>query len=451
MKEIDGDSERVCLPHPEILYTLKKGDIVLVDDGKISLVVEETTMKNKKEYEDEKKNMEKKNEQNHPIKINNLSLEMEEEIKIKYKFGHVKCKVINGGLISSKKGINTPNIILPISPITEKDKNDINFLLSLVDKNNEKDTIDYIALSFVQHAKDLIELKKILKNHYKIVSKIEKPQAIKNFEEILNESDAIMMARGDLGVEISPWKVPLVQKKVVKMTRNEGKGVIIATQMMESMIDSPTPTRAEASDCANSVYDLSDAVMLSAESASGSYPEEAVEMQAKIINEVQHDEFFIKSIDSLTLPPLPHNSISPSRTSAVTEAITLAAKQVAKVSSSKAIVAFTSTGLTALNLSRLRTSVPIFAIVPNEKLARELNLNWGIHPIVLPKEKKGHSSKNEFDFKYELNRVCQILLERGITEKNDLLTVTAGLPYGTAGSTNLLRVVSASGTDHPLH
>ena len=244
MKEVPGDNTRVRLPHPEILNTLRVGDFLLLDDGKLKMKALETTMATKGEAA-----------------------------------GEVTCEVVIGGALSNRKGVNTPTIILPISPMTPKDRKDLEFILTL--------DVDWVALSFVQKPEDMDELRALAGKKLRLMAKLEKPSAIDFLDDIVSRSDGIMVARGDLGVEMNPWDVPVIQKQIVETCKLLGKPCVIATQMMESMIENPTPTRAEASDCATAIFDSADAVMLSAESAAGKYPVESVTMQQLIINKVR--------------------------------------------------------------------------------------------------------------------------------------------------------------------
>jgi pyruvate kinase len=272
--------------------------------------------------------------------------------------GEIKCEVVVGGTLSNKKGVNTPSIILPISPLTPKDRLDLQFILTL--------DVDWVALSFVQKPEDILELKKLVGGTLKIMAKLEKPSAIEKLEAIIDLSDAIMVARGDLGVEMHVWDVPIVQKRIVELCKRKGKPVVIATQMMESMIENPTPTRAEASDCATAIFDSADAVMLSAESAAGRYPVESVTMQQRIINRVETDDTYLSNLDRF--------AIDAGTKEIINNAITLAARQVAQISKSSAILAFTSSGGTVLRVARVRPTVPIIAACYDIKIARKLVL-----------------------------------------------------------------------------
>jgi len=389
LKDEPGDAYRVKLPHPEILNTLKKGDTLLLDDGKLRMTVSSADMDTK---------------------------------------GSVTCTVDIGGRLSNRKGVNTPSIVLPISPLTEKDRKDLEFAMTL--------SIDWVALSFVQTADDIRELKDLVKGRVRCMAKLEKPSAITYLEDIVKLADGIMVARGDLGVEMNPWDVPVIQKRIVESCKRNSKPVVIATQMMESMIENPTPTRAEASDCATAIFDSSDAVMLSAESAAGAWPIESVRMQQQVINRVEHDVMYRESLSRFGMPM--DDDDEPTNSAIVT-----AARQVASISGSKAILAFTSSGGTVMRVARLRPDVPIIALTYNPKTARALSMVWGVYPIVL-------TPPDVFDINDEIERGCDLAVERGFCERGvgDLLTVTAGLPFGTPGTTNVLRVVSADGPDY---
>lgn len=389
-----GDSYRVQLPHPEILNTLKVDDILLLDDGKLKMKV----------------------------------LSVAE--KVEGSVPSVTCEVLVGGAVSNRKGVNTPSIVLPISPLTPKDRRDLEFIKTL--------EVDWVALSFVQRPEDMEEFRSLAGNELKLMAKLEKPSAINYLDEIVELSDGIMVARGDLGVEMNPWDVPVIQKRIVETCKILGKPVVIATQMMESMIENPTPTRAEASDCATAIYDSSDAVMLSAESAAGAYPVESVTMQQLIINKVETDDAFRTSLDRFAQELDVMSARDPTN-----NAITMAARQVADISGSKAIVAFTSSGSTALRMAKLRPNVPIIAVCEDIKVARFLALVWGIYPIIIP----GH--EGVYNLAVEIKKVCDVLKERRFVDpEKDFLTVTAGLPFGIPGSTNVIRITSAAGPDY---
>lgn len=366
-----GNSERVYLPHPEIFSALKPETDLLLDDGKIRLKV--------------------------------LSCEKD----------NAETLVINGGELSNRKGVNVPSVILPISALTEKDKKDLNFGLGL--------GVDWIALSFVQKPEDIQEAKNIIQGKAKIIAKLEKPMAIQCLEEIIKLADAIMVARGDLGVEMMPEEVPSIQKKIIRACRFAGKPVVVATQMLDSMIYSPSPTRAEASDVAVAIYDGVDAVMLSAESASGQYPVEAVEMMDRIISKTEQDPVYREMMDSSHLTPL----------KTVADAITASARQVAHIINAGVIVTFSETGSTTLRAARERPESSILALTPNLDTARFLALVWGAHAALT---EKVHS------FSQMVETACRIAVAEKFAIHNDQIIVTAGVPFGASGGTNILRV-----------
>ncbi len=366
-----GDQTRVYLPHPEIFEAIKQGADLLLDDGKIRLHVEKATPQ------------------------------------------HIETRVVTTGILSERKGLNVPTVALPISPMTPKDRKDLAFGLTL--------GMDWIALSFVQRPEDILEARELIGTEAGIVSKLEKPLAIDHLEEIVNLSDAIMIARGDLGVEMNPEEVPSIQKRIVRCCRKAGKPVAVCTQMLESMIKSPTPTRAEASDVATAIYDGADSVMLSAESASGEYPIESVTMMDKIIKHVEQDPFYRKMQDA----GLPKTEATTS------DAITAAAHQVAHTLGAAAIVTFTSTGMTTLRAARERPEAPILAITPELKTARRLTYVWGVHPV----------KNREVDrFSEAVEDACRFAAQEGFAQENDRIVVTAGVPFRISGSTNILRI-----------
>ena len=368
-----GDNTRVSLPHKEIYESLSANTIILIDDGKIKMQI----------------------------------IEQSEEKLI--------AEVLNDSQISNNKGINIPDAILPISSLTTKDEGDLNKALEM--------GVDWIALSFVQTVDDVRKLKKMVDLKASIMAKIEKPSAVKNIEEILEEADGVMIARGDLGVELPPENVPSIQKKIINRCRIRGKPVVVATQMLESMINNETPTRAEASDVANAIYDGSDAVMLSAESAIGNFPIETVTIMNKIIESVENDNenynlSFEQQID---------NSININ----TTDAITSAAFTISQNSGSKAIITFSVSGKTTARMSKERAPVKIIGISPNIETARKLQIMWGVHSC---------HAKDAHDTKEMVSIACTVAKEENIAKPGDSVVITAGVPFGNAGSTNLLRI-----------
>ncbi|MBL8482350.1 MAG: pyruvate kinase, partial [Rhodocyclaceae bacterium] len=312
-----GDASRVSMPHPEIFRALVEGTDLLLDDGRIRLKVERCGP----DFAD--------------------------------------TRVIAGGPLSDRKGVNVPGVVLPLSALTAKDREDLDYALSL--------GVDWVALSFVQRAEDIIEIKRIVEGSAGIVAKLEKPAAIVGLDAIVREADAIMVARGDLGVEMPPERLPAIQKRIVRACRNAGKPVIVATQMLESMVSAPVPTRAEASDVATAIYDGADAVMLSAESAAGKYPLEAVRIMDRIIARTEID-------------PLYRDAINAGRTaskSSTADAIGAAVSKISGVLSVAATVAYTSSGYSALRLARERPQAPIIGMTPRRTTARRLALAWG--------------------------------------------------------------------------
>ncbi|MEM1297879.1 MAG: pyruvate kinase [Pseudomonadota bacterium] len=373
LTEAPGTLDRVTLPHPEIFAALEVGATLLVNDGKIRLKV--------------------------------LACDAES----------ADCEVLVGGTISNNKGVNLPDVVLPLAALTEKDRADLEFALSL-------GGIDWLALSFVQRPEDVIEARELLGDHrVGIMVKVEKPAAVDRFEEILDQVDGIMVARGDLGVEMMSWELPAIQKRMIRRCRQAGKPVIVATQMLESMIESPQPTRAEVSDVATAIYDGADAVMLSAESAAGKYPIEAVEMMENVALNVEGDALYRRAIEAG--PVIPRESVS--------DAITAAAREVAESTDVKAICCFTHSGTTALLASRERPQVPIVALTPIAATARRLSLAWGLHCAVTPEVER---------FKLAVVQAARVCRQDGFAAEDDRVIVTAGVPFNTPGTTNILRV-----------
>ncbi|HRP23502.1 pyruvate kinase [Thauera sp.] len=368
-----GDLTRVSMPHPEIFDALMKGTDLLLDDGRIRLRVDEIRP------------------------------------------GAVTARVIAGGSLSDRKGVNVPGVVLPISALTAKDRADLDFGLSL--------GIDWIALSFVQRPEDIAEIKGIVAGRAGIVAKLEKPAAIATLEAIVAESDAVMVARGDLGVEMPPEQVPAIQKRIVRACRKAGKPVIVATQMLESMITAPVPTRAEASDVATAIYDGADAVMLSAESASGRYPLQAVRMMDRIIAQTENDPFYREALATLQSPC--HRDKA--------DAIGAAVRHVAGLLQVAATVAYTSSGHSALRVARERPQGPILGITPRLATARQLALAWGIHAVAIG---------DVADVTEMTELACETACKVGLGGHGDTIVIAAGMPFGTSGTTNLLRIAT---------
>jgi pyruvate kinase len=366
-----GDQKRVHLPHPEIFEALRPGAELLLDDGKIRLEVEDCGP------------------------------------------DFAETVITAGGGLSDRKGVNVPNVVLPIAAMTEKDRRDLQFGLDL--------GIDWVALSFVQREEDMAEARRLVAGRAALMAKIEKPSAIDRLGPIIDLADGIMVARGDLGVEMPPEVVPGLQKRIIRAAREAGKPVIVATQMLESMITNPAPTRAEASDVATAVYDGADAVMLSAESAAGEYPIESVAIMDRIIKQVESDALYRSYIESF--------QAEAERTSA--DAITYAANIVAQTLEAAAIVTYTTSGATALRASRERPITPILSLITRMVTARKLALAWGVHAV---------HCDDATDLDQMVQRARQYAKEEGFAGPGESIVVTAGLPFGTPGATNILRV-----------
>jgi len=367
----EGDGHRVNLPHPEIFAVLEAGQALLVNDGKIRL------------------------------RVTSCGKDFAE------------CIVEVGGEISNRKGVNVPDAILPLAALSEKDRDDLEFACTL--------GVDWLALSFVQRPQDVTEARDLVAGRAAILSKIEKPAAVKCFTDILAVSDGIMVARGDLGVELPVQNVPPVQKRLVKSCRHAGKPVIVATQMMESMIASPVPTRAEVSDVATAIYEGADAIMLSAESAAGDFPVEAVRTMNDVAIEVESDPTYREEIEA---------SRTRARTS-VADAITVAAREVAETTEVVAICCFTHSGTTALKVARERPRVPIIALTPLVGTAQRLCLSWGMHCVMTSEVRR---------FKMAVVSAARAAEEYGFGTDEDSIVVTAGIPFNVPGTTNILRV-----------
>lgn len=371
-RDVPGDATRVYLPHPEILEAVKPGHRLLIDDGKLALRAE---------------------------RCDGTS---------------IVCTVVAGTRISDKKGVSLPDTLLPVGALTDKDRSDLDAVLAV-------DDVDWVALSFIQRPEDLAEVRKIARGRVGLMSKIEKPQAIERIEEIIELSDALMVARGDLGVEMPLESVPGLQKQLIRACRRAGKPVVVATQMLESMISAPVPTRAEVSDVATAVFEGADAVMLSAESASGDYPVEAVSTMASIASTIERDPHYSGIIYA--------QRPQPEATGA--DAISLAARQIAETLKLSAIVTYTSSGTTGLRASRERPQVPILALSPILQTARRLSVVWGLHCVV---------AQDATDLDDMVNRACRIVCDEGFGKPGDRVIISAGVPLGTPGATNMLRI-----------
>lgn len=366
-----GDSRRVTLPHEEIFQALKPGAELLLDDGRIRL------------------------------KVGDCGKDFAE------------TTVVTGGTLSNRKGVNVPGVVLPLSPLTEKDHVDLAFGLDL--------GVDWVAFSFVQRPEDMREARKLVDGRAAILAKLEKPAAIDHLEEIVDLSDAVMVARGDLGVEMPPEDVPVLQKRMIRACREAGRPVIVATQMLESMVHAPTPTRAEASDVATAVYDSADAVMLSAETAAGDYPVEAVSIMNRIVERVERDPLYWKMNEDERVKP----------ESKAADAISAAARQSAHTLSAAAIVTYTSSGSTSLRIARERPDVPIMGLTPSVNTARRLAVIWGVHSV--------HTADAE-SFPDMERKASAAALAEGFAEYGDRIVITAGVPFGSPGTTNILRI-----------
>jgi pyruvate kinase len=368
----DGDRMSIPLPHPEIFEAVAPGDDLLIDDGRVR------------------------------VRVTGLGPDF------------IDAKVVIGGIISNRKGVNVPSAILKLSPLTAKDRADLAFGLEL--------GVDWVALSFVQKPGDLIEARGLIADRAGVMAKIEKPAALDHIDDIIRLSDAVMVARGDLGVEIPHEDVPGRQKELIRSCRLAGKPVIVATQMLDSMIAAPTPTRAEASDVATAIYDGADAVMLSAESASGQYPREAVEMMSRIIESTERHKLYRPILDAS----------QPGEEETAPHAIAAAAADLAAGLQASAIVAFTSSGTTAARIARKRPKVAILAITPDPRVSRQLCLLWGAHSVL---------SEDIHSYEEMVDRAAEAALAEAFARPAESIVVVAGIPFGEAGTTNNLRVV----------
>ncbi|HET9536191.1 MAG: pyruvate kinase [Mesorhizobium sp.] len=366
-----GNSTRVNLPHPEILQSVEPGHRLLIDDGRLQLRADAADGKS------------------------------------------IVCTVVSGTKISDRKGVSLPDTDLAVGALTDKDRRDLDAVLA--------NGVDWVALSFIQRPEDLAEVRKIARGRAALLSKIEKPQAVARLAEIIELSDALMVARGDLGVEMPLEAVPGIQKQITRAARRAGKPVVVATQMLESMISAPVPTRAEVSDVATAVFEGADAIMLSAESAAGQYPVEAVTTMDRIARRVEQDPTYAGIINA--------QRSEPEATGA--DAISLAARQIAETLRLQAIVTYTASGTTGLRAARERPQVPIVALSPVLQTARRLSLLWGTHCVVSP---------DAADLDDMVDRACHIAFAEGFAAVGDRVIITAGVPLRTPGSTNMLRI-----------
>ena len=370
-----GDETRAPLPHPELFQALQRRSHISVDDGRIRLQVERVTG------------------------------------------ATAETVVISGGELSAHKGVNLPGAVLPIAPLTGKDRDDLEFALER--------GVDWVALSFVQQPADVEKARKLVGRRAALMAKIEKPSAVNGLAEIIDLADGIMVARGDLGVELPLETVPGLQKQIVRAARTAGKPVVVATQMLESMIHASTPTRAEVSDVVTAVYDGADAVMLSAETATGEYPVDTVTTMSRIAAQAERDPLY--------LPILNAEWAEPEATHV--DALSAAARQVADTLGAAAAVTFTSTGATALRAARKRPGVPVLALTHDLRTARQLALVWGVHSV---------HTDDATDFDDMDERACRIAREQGFAKPGDTLVVTYGVPFGTPGATNTLYIASVA-------
>jgi len=371
LNDTPGDQTRCCLPHPEVFEALSAGQRILLDDGRVRLEV-------KSHGED-----------------------------------FAETMVIAGTKLSDRKGLNLPNAILPVSPLTSKDRDDLRFALDI--------GVDWVALSFVQRPEDVAEARRLIGGRASLLVKMEKPSAIYHLDELIVLTDAMMVARGDLGVEMPVEDVPGLQKRIVRHCRRAGKPVIVATQMLESMVGAPMPTRAEASDVATAVFDGADGIMLSAETAAGDYPIEAVSTMDRIARRVEGDPLYRTILD--------HEHYDPEETAA--DAITAAARQVAHTIRAAAIVTYTTSGSTTLRAARERPEVHILCLTSSLETARRLGMVWGVHTV---------HTEDVASFDEMVKKAVDIAKRDGLADEGQRLVITAGVPFGTPGNTNVLRI-----------
>ena len=371
-----GNEQRVNLPHPEIFAALVPGAELLLDDGKLR------------------------------VRVDRCDAESAD------------TTVLVGGKLSERKGVNVPGVVLPISALTTKDRQDLNTALEL--------GADWVALSFVQRPEDIHEARALIGERASIVAKLEKPSAIERLEEVIDAADAIMVARGDLGVEMPAERVPAIQKRIVKLCRKQGKPVIVATQMLESMIESPVPTRAEASDVATAIYDGADAVMLSAESAAGKFPVEAVSMMNRIIEGTESDALYRQLLEA-------SHAAADSDRNAVTQAVCCAMRRASSLLGASAIVCFTSSGHTSLRAARERADAPILSVSPRLSVSRRLALVWGVHSV--------HGEDSQ-DTNQLAETAADLARESGLAESGQHVVILAGMPFGQSGTTNMMRIAT---------
>ncbi len=373
-----GNADRACLPHREIFEALEVGARLLLDDGKLVL------------------------------RVTDLSVD------------RITTRVEVGGMLSDNKGLNVPDVVVPMAALTDKDRSDLNFALD--------QGVDWIALSFVQRPEDLAEARKLIGGRAALLAKIEKPAALTRLEEIIELADAVMVARGDLGVELPPEAVPPAQKRIVETARRMGRPVVVATQMLESMIKAPTPTRAEVSDVATAIYDGADVVMLSAESAAGDWPIESVAMMDRIAINVESDPAYAARVHFTETRPDPTTA----------DALSEAAFDIVRTVSAKCVICFTMSGSTARRIARERPLVPLLVLTPKLETARRLGLLWGVHAV---------TTRDVGSFEEMVAKAKRMALRQGLVKGGDRVIIMAGVPFGTPGSTNVLHVVRLTGQE----
>ena len=379
--ETRGSTARVFLPHPQIFAAVQPGHALLLDDGKVRMRVEEN------------------------------------------KAGRISATVLNDGTLASRKGISLPDTLLPIGPLTEKDEADLACALDL--------SADWIALSFVQRGEDVADVVKRVEGRAAIMVKIEKPSAIDDLDAIIAAGDGFMVARGDLGVEMPIEKVPGLQKKITRKSRAAGKPVVVATQMLESMISSPVPTRAEVSDVATAVFDGADAVMLSAESAVGQYPVEAIQMMDRIAIQVEGDKGYSAIVHATRVEKQP----------TAADAIAAAAHAIADTVKLAAIVCYTATGSTALRVARERPGLPVIGLTPVPATAHRLSVVWGLHTVM---------TSDPANLSNMVSKACTIAFEEGFAKPGEGILITAGVPLGSPGTTNMIRIAFLNEKGEPV-
>lgn len=378
LDDAPGTQERVMLPHPEIFAAVSPGEQLLLNDGKLRFRVRTVT--------DER----------------------------------IEAEALNDGEVSDRKGVNVPDAVLPLPALTDKDRRDLDFALD--------QGVDWIALSFVQRPDDVAEARRLIAGRAALMAKIEKPRALDSLGEILELADGLMVARGDLGVELPPQKVPRVQKEIVEEAREAGKPVVVATQMLDSMVTNPAPTRAEVSDVANTIYEGVDAIMLSAETATGSYPLRAVEMMNAIALEAEADPQYARHIHFTQTAPQPTTA----------DAISSAVGSVVKTVNCSLAACFTSSGSTARRASRERLPVPLLVLTPSRETARRVGLLWSVHAV---------NTRDVSDFEEMVGKAKRMALRTQLAAAGDRMVIMAGVPFGTPGSTNVLHIARITGDE----